>query len=144
MISDKELRQLMAINKRGEAYCPKGDELLLSALEELLQRRQGEQRQKSTQRTHWEGCWREHHECAVALLERLMADGNCMFWEVGREGCCASEEPWEIADQYADEHLDNDGQGVIEVQVATRLPDRKMRVWLTGGEERELNWEWVK
>ena len=50
MISDKELRQLMAINKRGEAYCPKGDELLLSALEELLQRREAERNAKS-----WDG-----------------------------------------------------------------------------------------
>ena len=21
--------------------------------------------------THWAGCWREHHECAVALMERI-------------------------------------------------------------------------
>lgn len=23
--------------------------------------------------THWEGCWREHHECAVAEIERIRA-----------------------------------------------------------------------
>ena len=22
--------------------------------------------------THWLGCWREHHECAVAEIERLL------------------------------------------------------------------------
>lgn len=22
--------------------------------------------------THWEGCWREHHECAVAEIHRLV------------------------------------------------------------------------
>lgn len=22
-------------------------------------------------RTHWEGCWRDHHDCAVAEVERL-------------------------------------------------------------------------
>lgn len=24
--------------------------------------------------THWEGCWREHHECAVAEIERLLEE----------------------------------------------------------------------
>lgn len=23
--------------------------------------------------THWEGCWRAHHACAVAMIERLIA-----------------------------------------------------------------------
>lgn len=23
-------------------------------------------------RTHWEGCWRDHHDCAVAEVERLL------------------------------------------------------------------------
>lgn len=29
-------------------------------------------------RTHWEGCWRDraHHECAVAKIERLEAEGS--------------------------------------------------------------------
>lgn len=22
-------------------------------------------------RTHWDGCWRDHHECAIAHIERL-------------------------------------------------------------------------
>lgn len=25
------------------------------------------------QGTHWQGCWRAHHECAVVLLERILA-----------------------------------------------------------------------
>lgn len=24
-------------------------------------------------RTHWEGCWRSHHDCAVAMIERLQS-----------------------------------------------------------------------
>jgi len=24
-----------------------------------------------TQNTHWEGCWREHHRCAIAEIEYL-------------------------------------------------------------------------
>jgi len=27
-------------------------------------------------RTHYEGCWRVHHECAVAEVERLRADAR--------------------------------------------------------------------
>lgn len=23
--------------------------------------------------THWQGCWKEHHECAVVLLDRILA-----------------------------------------------------------------------
>ena len=26
--------------------------------------------------THWEGCWREHHDCAVAKIERLEVDAE--------------------------------------------------------------------
>lgn len=25
-----------------------------------------------TDRTHYVGCWREHHECAVAIIERFI------------------------------------------------------------------------
>jgi len=24
--------------------------------------------------THWEGCWRAHHPCAIALIERLRGE----------------------------------------------------------------------
>ena len=68
MISDKELRQLMAINKRGEAYCPKGDELLLSALEELLQRREAERKAAS---------WDDAPEWAIA---RRRAKGGWIYY----------------------------------------------------------------
>lgn len=26
------------------------------------------------QSTHWEGCWRAHHECAVHLLDKILRD----------------------------------------------------------------------
>lgn len=26
------------------------------------------------QGTHWEGCWRTHHECAVSLLDKILRD----------------------------------------------------------------------
>ena len=141
MISDKELRQLMAINKRGEAYCPKGDELLLSALEELLQRRQAEAERKSRQETHWEGCWREHHGCAVAMLEKLLAHENLLCWDTEYPEHGAAD-PDDFAAMQAD-GMGDDQETTMDVQVASRLPDRKMRVWLTGGEDRIVNWEWV-
>lgn len=25
------------------------------------------------QATHWRGCWRVHHQCAIVLLERILA-----------------------------------------------------------------------
>lgn len=39
------------------------------------------------QGTHWEGCWRAHHECAVSLLEAKAAlVGRC---EVHNGSPCA-------------------------------------------------------
>ena len=29
-------------------------------------------------RTHWEGCWREHSACAVAMIERLQAENAAL------------------------------------------------------------------
>lgn len=26
------------------------------------------------QGTHWEGCWRAHHECAVSLLDKILSE----------------------------------------------------------------------
>lgn len=34
-------------------------------------------------RTHWEGCWRDHHDCAVAEVERLRADRERWDWFFG-------------------------------------------------------------
>ncbi len=79
-----------------------------------------------------------------AEIERLnkLLTKDLMYWEVGREEDNASEEPWEIADRVADEYL-GPGEGqVVEVQVAARLPDRKMRVWVD--ENANMGWEWVE
>lgn len=24
--------------------------------------------------THWEGCWRAHHECAISLLDKILRE----------------------------------------------------------------------
>ncbi len=36
-------------------------------------------------RTHWEGCWREHLECAVARVE-MLENGDCAL-DVTKPGC---------------------------------------------------------
>ena len=79
-----------------------------------------------------------------AEIERLnkLLSKDLMYWESGREEDNASEEPWEIADRVADEYLGPGEDQVVEVQVAARLPDRKMRVWVD--ENANMGWEWVE
>ena len=80
-------------------------------------------------------------EMAKELLERREAEQkNLMCWRKGYP----EEGGWEdsVAEAIADE-LSEDGETSEELQLAARVPDRKMRVWLTGGEDRVVNWEWV-
>ena len=84
------------------------------------------------------------NESLRAEIERLnkLLTKDLMYWESSRVEDNASEEPWEIADRVADEYL-GPGEGqVVEVQVAARLPDRKMRVWVD--ENANMGWEWVE
>lgn len=53
-----------------------------------------------------------------------------------------SLDPSDLASNFAD-NMNNDEAHVFDVYVSIPLPDRQMRVTLTGGEERELHWEWV-
>ena len=71
-----------------------------------------------------------------------LRDGNLMLWASGREEDNACEEPWEIAERFADDCLKPGEDGVVEVQAAARLPDRKMRVWVD--ENANMGWEWVE
>ncbi len=80
-------------------------------------------------------------EAEIERLNKLLTK-DLMYWESSRVEDNASEEPWEIADRVADEYL-GPGEGqVVEVQVAARLPDRKMRVWVD--ENANMGWEWVE
>ena len=98
-----------------------------------------------------EWCLSEDVEQLEAEIERLRAEierlnklltKDLMYWESSRVEDNASEEPWEIADRVADEYL-GPGEGqVVEVQVAARLPDRKMRVWRDANGD--MKWEWVE
>ena len=80
-------------------------------------------------------------EAEIERVNKLLTK-DLMYWESSRVEDNASEEPWEIADRVADEYI-GPGEGqVVEVQVAARLPDRKMRVWRD--ESGEMKWEWVE
>jgi len=48
-----------------------------------------------------------------------------------------------IADEIADNLLDDD-ETTVEVMCSVSLPNRHMRVWLTGGHDRKMNYEWVE
>ena len=98
-----------------------------------------------------EWCLSEDVDELEAEIERLRAEierlnkllsKDLMYWESGREEDNASEEPWEIADRVADEYLGPGEDQVVEVQVAARLPDRKMRVWRDANGD--MKWEWVE
>ncbi|MCE5387964.1 MAG: hypothetical protein K0041_05215 [Acidithiobacillus sp.] len=92
------------------------------------------------------GSWCKSEDVAKleAEIERLnkLLTKDLIYWEVGREEDYLSEEPWEIADRVADEHLGPGEEKIVEVQVAARLPDRKMRVWLDANGD--MKWEWVE
>ena len=49
----------------------------------------------------------------------------------------------EIAEDIAD-NLEDDGSTTEEILCSMPLPKRNMRVWLTGGEDREVHFEWVE
>ena len=83
------------------------------------------------------------YEMAQELLQRRQAEQkNLMCWDLQNmeEG---GDDPECLAEIVADT-LCNGMEHTIDVQIATLLPNRKMRVWLTGGEDREVHWEWVE
>jgi hypothetical protein len=53
------------------------------------------------QGTHWEDCWRSHHACAIAYIERLEADLKQTRSDVIKAAASLVRGP---ADPEADEH----------------------------------------
>ena len=49
----------------------------------------------------------------------------------------------EIAEEIADD-LEDGGSTIEKILCSTRLPNRHMRVWLTGGKNRDVHFEWVE
>ena len=52
------------------------------------------------------------------------------------------DSPERLAELLADDQLGDDKE--LTIGVAINHPSRLMRVWLTGGEDRIVNWEWVE
>ena len=82
-------------------------------------------------------------EMAQELLAYREAEQkNLMCWrkDYPEEGGICEDS---LVDIIADELSDND-ETTEEIQRAARLPNRKMRIWLSGGEDRVVHWEWVE
>lgn len=50
--------------------------------------------------THWEGCWRAHHECAVSLLDKILRD-ETVGYDQARQ--LLDEARSKVAEQESDE-----------------------------------------
>ena len=60
-----------AYGLRWEELFPSTQANYLMAADKLLALLDAERRERQSGRTHWEGCWRDHLDCAVAEVERL-------------------------------------------------------------------------
>ena len=80
-------------------------------------------------------------EMAQELLQRREADKYIYYEE--RDLGFIGKTPDLLAEAFANGQLDWDEEKTIGVEVNSSLPVREMRVWLTGGEGRKVNWEWV-
>ena len=80
-------------------------------------------------------------EMAQELLQRREAD-KYIYYEEHDLGFIGKT-PDLLAEAFANDPLDWDEEKTIGVEVNSSFPVREMRVWLTGGEDRKVNWEWV-
>jgi len=82
-------------------------------------------------------------EMAAELLQlREEKRDNLQCWLADDTERGAFDEQ-EIAEDIAD-NLEDGGSTIEKILCSTRLPARHMRVWLTGGEDREVHFEWVE
>jgi len=76
----------------------------------------------------------------IQLREEKRAPLYCWLADDPEAGCFDESG---IAEDIAD-NLQDDEEATEEILCSTRLPNRHMRVWLTGGEDREVHFEWVE
>ena len=82
-------------------------------------------------------------EMATELLAyRESERTNLQCW-LGYDPEMGSFDESDMADIIAD-NLEDGGSTTEEILCSTRLPNRNMRVWLTGGENRDVHFEWVE
>ncbi len=74
-----------------------------------------------------------HRRKSEQLISDLeFVDDSCIFY---------AHSPERLAELLADDQLaDNEA---MATGVAIKHPGKDMRVWLTGGKDREVHWEWV-
>lgn len=76
------------------------------------------------------------------LAYREAEQANLQCWLADDADRRAMDEQ-EMAEDIAD-NLEVGGSTTEEILCSTRLPNRNMRVWLTGGENRDIHFEWVE
>ena len=59
--------------------------------------------------SHWEGCWRDHHDCAVKIVERLLQEkhklqGECGHLQAGLAECKEAVEIVRMLDELRGPH----------------------------------------
>lgn len=79
---------------------------------------------------------------ALSILGPSMPEERLQCWSADDPEHGAFD-PTSMAEYFADNMYDDESH-VFDVLVSAPMPDRKMRVTLGGGEERELHWEWVE
>ena len=80
---------------------------------------------------------------AEELLQRRQDETrNLLCWRKERPEEDGGLWPETMADWVACE-MEDDGERIERMLLAVSRPDRKMRVWLTGGGGREVHWEWL-
>lgn len=77
-----------------------------------------------------------------ALAEIEKTEHRLQCWDANDPEHGALD-PQELAEAFAD-NMHDDECGNFEVMVSKPLSNRVMRVELSGGEEREMSWEWVE
>jgi hypothetical protein len=86
---------------------------------------------------------RDVRDMAIELLQlREEKRNNLQCWLADDTERGAFDDQ-EMAEEIAD-NLEDGGSTTEEILCSTRLPNRHMRVWLTGGEERDVHFEWVE
>ena len=86
--------------------------------------------------TYFEEMAREllrRRESGQLLSDLEFVDDNCTFY---------AHSPERLAELLAEDQLGDNGD--MTTGVAIKHRGKIMRIWLTGGEDRIVNWEWVK
>ena len=82
-------------------------------------------------------------DMATELLKYREAERTNLQCWLGDDPETGSFDEPGMADIIAD-NLEDNGETTEEILCGVRLPNRTMRVWLTGGRARDVHFEWVE